>query len=69
METFERLEVIVSGLRQLRIVMVVLSLCLLTISFFYPGVTLLEGVALTAFSLYIFCQKELSPLAYRVCMH
>ena len=68
METLERLEVIVGGLRQLRIIMVVLSLALLIISFFYSGVTLLEGVALTAFSLFVFCQKDLSPLAYRVSM-
>jgi len=56
----------IEGLRTLRIVMLGLSIVILAISLFTNQVPLLEGLLLFSFSLFIFCQKELSPIAYRV---
>jgi hypothetical protein len=46
--------------------MLALSIVLLLISLFSHTVTILEGLLLFSFSLFIVCQKELSPIAYRV---
>lgn len=66
MQNYEAVDEYIGTLRRLRVAMLVLSALLLLLSLFSQTVTLLEGVLLFAFSLFLFCQKELSPIAYRV---